>query len=319
MLPFVNLKSYSGIEISGKTTTDYNVHIGAKVELDGGTSYYTRYEGLSVNPRITTLLNVQKVLIKGTNETVIGTYDSLYTTRISDDERYKIWNEENDGHESGLDADLLDGKHASSFALSDHSHSYLPLAGGTMNAGARISWNTNGNLIIGNIDNHGWLQVQNMCSLDGNTAWYIQKSGKAVFISISDHNGANFTKTNTAYTWTAYQDFTAGAGNSGSDMRFKENISTFPDVLDKIKNLNIIQYTWNKEGERQRETFGVYADELLKDEVFSKIVHERPDEEKTKFVEYDRFGVIAIKAIQELQTRIEKLEQYIKQLEDKCK
>ena len=56
---------------------------------------------------------------------------------------YKIWHEGNDGSNSGLDADLLDGKHASSFSLtthnhngvyaeSSHSHSYLPLSGGTI-------------------------------------------------------------------------------------------------------------------------------------------------------------------------------------------
>lgn len=45
---------------------------------------------------------------------------------------YKIWTEINDGVSSGLDADLLDGKHASEFAVSTHSHDYLPLAGGTI-------------------------------------------------------------------------------------------------------------------------------------------------------------------------------------------
>ena len=35
-----------------------------------------------------------------------------------------IWNSGNDGSGSGLDADLLDGKHASDFATSGHTHSY---------------------------------------------------------------------------------------------------------------------------------------------------------------------------------------------------
>lgn len=34
----------------------------------------------------------------------------------------KIWHEDNDGHESNLDADLLDGKHANEFAESNHEH-----------------------------------------------------------------------------------------------------------------------------------------------------------------------------------------------------
>jgi len=42
----------------------------------------------------------------------------------------RLWNEANDGSGSGLDADLLDGQHASAFALSAHNHSgtYQPLA-----------------------------------------------------------------------------------------------------------------------------------------------------------------------------------------------
>ncbi len=42
-----------------------------------------------------------------------------------------IWNAGNDGHGSGLDADLLDGKHASAFALA-HDHPYVKKAGDTM-------------------------------------------------------------------------------------------------------------------------------------------------------------------------------------------
>lgn len=36
----------------------------------------------------------------------------------------KVWHQGNDGAGSGLDADLLDGNHASAFALSGHTHSY---------------------------------------------------------------------------------------------------------------------------------------------------------------------------------------------------
>ena len=47
------------------------------------------------------------------------------------------WGSGNDGAGSGLDADLLDGNHASAFMLAGaapntHTHSYLPLTGGTL-------------------------------------------------------------------------------------------------------------------------------------------------------------------------------------------
>jgi hypothetical protein len=54
-----------------------------------------------------------------------------------------------DGAGSGLDADLLDGQHAAAFATAGHTHSDLPLAGGTMTgdiarsgAGDYIYWAT---------------------------------------------------------------------------------------------------------------------------------------------------------------------------------
>ena len=44
----------------------------------------------------------------------------------------KVWHSGNDGSGSGLDADTVDGNQASAFAPSSHTHSYLPLAGGTL-------------------------------------------------------------------------------------------------------------------------------------------------------------------------------------------
>lgn len=41
---------------------------------------------------------------------------------------YKIWHAGNDGSSSGLDADLLDGQHASAFAPTSHNHSFAGLS-----------------------------------------------------------------------------------------------------------------------------------------------------------------------------------------------
>jgi hypothetical protein len=52
----------------------------------------------------------------------------------------KIWNSSNDGASSGLDADLLDGNHASAFALASHTHSeYYPSTGGTLTGDLTIT------------------------------------------------------------------------------------------------------------------------------------------------------------------------------------
>lgn len=123
---------------------------------------------------------------------------------------------------------------------------------------------------------------------------------------------------NKSNRWAAYQDFKSGAGNSGSDMRFKREVTCMPDVLDNLMSLNVIKYIWEHPDENGiRCTFGVKADQLLSlGGVYATMVHSRADKYDTKWVEYDRFGVLAIKALQEVVMRNKQLESRIEYLED---
>lgn len=58
-------------------------------------------------------------------------------------EGYQVWHAGNDGPGSGLDADTLDGSHASDFALATHDHDtrYLQLTGGTLTGDLVINAN----------------------------------------------------------------------------------------------------------------------------------------------------------------------------------
>lgn len=124
---------------------------------------------------------------------------------------------------------------------------------------------------------------------------------------------------NKSNSWTAYQDFKSGAGNSGSDMRFKKEVEPVTSISESIAKLDIIQYIWeHPDEERIRNTFGVKADQLLElGGIFATMVHSRGDKYKTKWVEYDRFGVLAIKAIQELLKKLEYCETEIAKLKTK--
>lgn len=123
---------------------------------------------------------------------------------------------------------------------------------------------------------------------------------------------------NKSNSWTAYQDFKSGAGNSGSDMRFKREVTCMPNVLDNLMSLNVIKYIWEHPDENGiRCTFGVKADQLLSlGGVYATMVHSRADKYDTKWVEYDRFGVLAIKALQEVVMRNKQLESRIEYLEN---
>ena len=122
---------------------------------------------------------------------------------------------------------------------------------------------------------------------------------------------------NKSNSWTAYQDFKSGAGNSGSDMRFKREVTCMPDVLDNLMSLNVIKYIWEHPDENGiRCTFGVKADQLLSlGGVYATMVHSRAYKYDTKWVEYDRFGVLALKALQEVVMRNKQLESRIEYLE----
>ena len=214
-------------------------------------------------------------------------------------------------------------------------NNYLPLSGGT------ISKSSIHPLVINSINNQYESTIRfdkdnnskGTCGYYGSpfNGTFIFSYAAAKYLMICDDGlprvvGSDGSKNQiaclaTSQTWTAYQDFTAGAGNSGSDIRFKKDITPLPNILNDLRSIDIFSYIWNKENERAFDTFGVNADKLLEHSIFKKIVHERPDEEKTKFVDYDRIGVLALKGLQEeveiREKKIQELENRLKKLEEK--
>lgn len=146
----------------------------------------------------------------------------------------------------------------------------------------------------------------------------LARFGETGMLEVSTIVEDDLALVNKSNRWTVYQDFKSGAGNSGSDMRFKREVTCMPDVLDNLMSLNVIKYIWEHPDENGiRCTFGVKADQLLSlGGVYATMVHSRADKYDTKWVEYDRFGVLAIKALQEVVMRNKQLESRIEYLED---
>ena len=67
--------------------------------------------------------NIPGIGFHNSSNTLLGRLQASGSNLLWNDN--KIWHAGNDGSGSGLDADLLDGKHASAFATSGHTHSYL--------------------------------------------------------------------------------------------------------------------------------------------------------------------------------------------------
>lgn len=146
----------------------------------------------------------------------------------------------------------------------------------------------------------------------------LARFGETGMLEVSTIVEDDLALVNKSNRWTVYQDFKSGAGNSGSDMRFKREVTCMPDVLDNLMSLDVIKYIWEHPDENGiRCTFGVNADQLLSlGGVYATMVHSRADKYDTKWVEYDRFGVLAIKALQEVVMRNKQLESRIEYLED---
>lgn len=146
----------------------------------------------------------------------------------------------------------------------------------------------------------------------------LARFGEMGMLEVSTIAEDDLALVNKSNRWTVYQDFKSGAGNSGSDMRFKREVTCMPDVLDNLMSLNVIKYIWEHPDENGiRCTFGVKADQLLSlGGVYATMVHSRADKYDTKWVEYDRFGVLAIKALQEVVMRNKQLESRIEYLEN---
>jgi hypothetical protein len=111
-----------------------------------------------------------------------------------------------------------------------------------------------------------------------------------------------------------------GAYTASSDEKLKTNIKEMPSILDKVNQLKPSTYKFKDALQRNDTTvsYGFIAQDLLK--IFPNVVTHLVDNERgvdTYSVDYSAFGVIAIKAIQELQKDNDKQLQKIQSLENR--
>ena len=111
------------------------------------------------------------------------------------------------------------------------------------------------------------------------------------------------------FTFDAGGNFVAsGNVTAYSDIRFKSNIVTIPNALDKVLRLRGVNYTKD-----DKASTGVIAQEV--EEILPEVVHTAPDEMGTKSVAYGNMVGVLIEAIKEQQTIINTQEERIAKLE----
>ena len=98
----------------------------------------------------------------------------------------------------------------------------------------------------------------------------------------------------------------AGAGvsyNTSSDYRLKEKVKTLPNALDRVNKMKPVEFEWKK---TKSKSEGFLAHELQ--EICNYAVIGEKDADSMQQVDYAKLTPILVKAIQELSTKVEALE-----------
>ena len=109
---------------------------------------------------------------------------------------------------------------------------------------------------------------------------------------------------------------------SGSDIRLKKDIKeTTINGIETINKVSVKEFRYKTEDEKHYKHIGVIAQEVEKEapEIKDVVLHGEDDEKDMLVVEYGMFTPYLIKAVQELNAKVEKLEARIKELENNDK
>ncbi|MEA5110361.1 hypothetical protein SDC9_36958 [bioreactor metagenome] len=129
---------------------------------------------------------------------------------------------------TNLNADLLDGYHASSFALSSHTHAYLPLSGGTM-SNTNLVTNLNADLLDGQhasafahaSHNHSFAGLSDVALVSPSAGHTLVYNGSA-WVNNSQIRSVPGAEYNTIYIRSA--DISSDFGDSEMYMTAEEGI-----------------------------------------------------------------------------------------------
>jgi hypothetical protein len=187
---------------------------------------------------------------------------------------------------------------------------------GSRTGSTRAIIDSSGNLLVGTNSNYAISGTNLICASTANciTANTTAAAGSGWFLFGGYSDAANV---NTAGTLRFRVTDNGNVANSNgvygaiSDAKLKENVVDATPKLDKLNQVRVVNY--NLIGDTQKQ-IGVIAQEL--EQIFPSMIEETPDRDKdgndlgttTKAVKYSVFVPMLIKAIQEQQALITKLQ-----------
>ena len=162
---------------------------------------------------------------------------------------YLFWNSGNDGSGSGLDADLLDGQHASAFAAASHNHdsTYVNVTGDTMTGqltATKLRTNHDASQAAPRFDTSFYVaQSQHYYGQNGTQSMYIGETGNDVLIRGQVAIGGTAIQSGYALTMTGQIDMNAGNIHYLNELHFNDNVRFYDDGND-----NYLNFKWGDTG-----------------------------------------------------------------------
>jgi hypothetical protein len=248
---------------------------------------------------------------------------------------FKMWTEANDGHSSGLDADLWDGNQFSSYLnqalLTTSTPSFAGLTvNGTSNLdaislGGTITPSTTNSYNLGSSSSvfaSGYFtnvySSTRFFGADGSSTTpsysFTNFNGYGLFAA-SGYIGMTFATSTDYFRFTsagvfhAESDIIAYSSTVPSDNRLKENVKNIDNGLSIIDQLNPVSFTWKDPKKALKGVvYGLIAQDVEK--ILPEIVKEhnilgKPDDEFYKTVNYEQIIPFLIKSIKELKEEID--------------
>ncbi len=181
---------------------------------------------------------------------------------------------------------------------------------GTNTTNRRIKfWSEGGTEFTGNvtIGTSGFFPNLKLVSNDGTNAW--------IMYSINGTSGNLDLYKNGSFRGS----FNGISGvYTASDKRLKKDIVALPGIMENLMKLQPKKYHYKESENTAKLSYGFIAQEV--NEIFPEFVgsyKDRKTGEEMLTLNYDNFGVLAIKAIQEQQKQIDDLKQTVENLLEK--
>jgi hypothetical protein len=110
-----------------------------------------------------------------------------------------------------------------------------------------------------------------------------------------------------------YRDANGDLADSTSSIKYKTNVETMENVLDKINQLNVVRFAWNEVTSTPGMLdFGMISEEV--NTILPDLVTFEADGTTPRGLKYEKMGLFAIKGLQEQQKQIKELASKIESL-----